>query len=308
MVKQSVISVSLRICWPLSRTSWGAGRQCSTASWTPGTARSACPPSPPPSLYSASWEEAAAWGPGPGCSQSRCGKVSLYGEIDLKCIHRFNRPQSEGGACLPHRSLSAAGYPSVCLRLPGCRWWRSNQLERRAHSWLDCRDQRGRVNLWQTHRSSSRRCPSPPSRCHRVLSHSVHASWRSSVQTNVAMSGQVRLQISQNVSQVSWLFLLTWMLPSVARTSATGTDWTNCIKPGIMTQLVWLLQQEGVHNSWVTDLRLFNNICVFNGTITYWWVVAASYRAWCWWPILCKVSTSGPNSLFSIAIHKTKTK
>lgn len=29
--------------------------------------------------------------------------------------------------------------------------------------------------------------------------------------------------------------VLTWMLPSVAKTSATGTDWTNCMKPGMTT-------------------------------------------------------------------------
>lgn len=28
-----------------------------------------------------------------------------------------------------------------------------------------------------------------------------------------------------------------------------------------------------------------------------------SHRAWCWWPTLCKVSASGPNSLSSIAIR-----
>ena len=63
--------------------SGGAGRRCSTASWTPGTARSACPPSPPPSLCSASWAGVAAWGPDPGCSRSRCGRASLEEKIIL---------------------------------------------------------------------------------------------------------------------------------------------------------------------------------------------------------------------------------
>lgn len=67
-----------------SPTSSGAGRQCSTASWTPGTAHSACPPSLPPSLYWASWAEEAVWGPAPGCSRSLCGTAFLEEERSSK--------------------------------------------------------------------------------------------------------------------------------------------------------------------------------------------------------------------------------
>lgn len=43
---------------------------------------------------------------------------------------------------------------------------------------------------------------------------------------------------------------LTWMFPSVAKTSATGTDWTNCIKPGRRVSIL-LVKQFLSFQSWV---------------------------------------------------------